>query len=192
MKGIFLDIGCAKGDTLEAARDMGADVYGIDLNPKSVEICKAKGLNVYCGTLEDAVYPNNCFDTIWMSQVIEHLPPPATSLSKIRRILKLEGRLYIFCPNSGSYLSKLIGKYWHGWDIPFHFYAFTEKTIQRLAEETVFTVERISTVTPDHFFAVSLKSYLRGDKDGSKRPVERGRLFDSLIFRAAISPYLGY
>jgi SAM-dependent methyltransferase len=186
MRGRFLDIGCGVGNTLEIAREMGDEVYGIELNPKAVKICKDKGLNVYCGTLEDARYPNDYFDIIWMSQVIEHLLSPKNSLKEIRRILKLGGKLYIFCPNARSYLSKLFGRYWHGWHIPFHFYMFTKETITTMAIKCGFKIEKISYTTPDSWFNVSLKSMLYGEKD--KRPIERLKVIDSLPFRVAISP----
>ena len=185
VKGRFLDIGCAQGDTIEAARGMGADVYGIELNPKSVKVCKDKSLNVHCGTVEDSAYPDDYFDIIWMSQVIEHLPSPKSSLKEIRRILKPgDGRLYIFCPNAGSYLANFFGKYWHGWHIPFHFYAYTRETITKLVAECGFKVEKLSATTPYNFFSVSLKSMLSGK---TKEPMKRVKLIDSLLFGASIS-----
>ncbi len=185
VKGRFLDIGCAKGDVLEAARDMGADVYGIELNPEFVKICKDKNLNVRCGTVEDSACPDNYFDIIWMSQIIEHLPSPRNSLKEIGRILKPGGRLCIFCPNRGSYLSKLFGKYWHGWHIPFHYYAYTKETITKLATECGFKVERLSATTPYHFFSVSLKSMLFGDRNNE--PMQRAKFINSLLFGAPVS-----
>lgn len=190
VKGRFLDIGCALGDTLEAARDMGADVYGIELNPNSVKICKEKGLNVHCGNVEDAGYPANYFDIVWMSQVIEHLPSPKDCLKEIKRILKPDGRLYVFCPNAGSYLAKLFGKYWHGWHVPFHFYGFNTKTMTEMAKNTGFVVKEIKKSTPDNFFIVSLKSYLFGTSNQRTKPIYRGRFLDTLIFRIFISPFL--
>ena len=185
VKGRFLDVGCANGDTLEAARNMGADVYGIELNPKFVKICKDKSLNVHCGILEDSAYPNDYFDIIWMSQVIEHLQSPKNSLKEIQRILKPGGRLYILCPNAGSYLAKFFGKYWHGWHIPFHFYAYTKETIIKSVTECGFKVEKLIATTPYHFFSVSLKSMIYGESD--KTSMKRVKLIDSLLFGAAIS-----
>lgn len=189
-EGRVLDIGCGNGYFLLPLTQKGCEVYGIETNPKSVKICKEMGLNVFCTTLEEAKFPDEFFDTVIMSQVIEHLPSPKNSLKEIRRILKRGGKLYIFCPNAESYLSKFFGKYWHGWHIPFHFYAFTEETIQKFAEQTGLVVKKTKAVTPDNFFTVSLKSYLYGENDNGRRPVERGRLFDSLLFRATISPIL--
>lgn len=185
VEGRFLDIGCAKGDTLEASRDMGAEVYGIEVNPKSAEICKGKGLNVHCGTVEDSGYPNDYFDSIWMSQVIEHLHSPKNSLKEIRRILKPGGRLYLFCPNAGSYPAKFFGKYWHGWHIPFHFYAYTRETIMKLARECGLKVEKLTTTTPYHFFSVSFKSMLLGE--ANNEPMKKHKVIDSLLFGAVSS-----
>lgn len=184
VEGRFLDIGCAQGDTLKIAGEMG-EGYGIELNPKSVKVCKDNGLNVYCGTLEDANFPDDYFNTIWMSQVIEHIASPKNSLKEIMRVLKPGGRLYIFCPNAGSFLFRLFGKYWHGWHIPFHFYAYTRETITKLVKECGFKVEKISTTTPYHFFSESLKAVLWRESDMDH--VKRFKLIDSIIFGLVIS-----
>jgi SAM-dependent methyltransferase len=185
VKGKFLDIGCANGDTLKTARNAGAEVYGIELNPKAVKICESKGLNVHCGTLEDSGYPDDYFDTIWMSQVLEHLPSPKESLEEIKRILKPDGKLHIFCPNAGSYSAKFFGKYWHGWHIPFHFYAYTREPLTRLVAECGFEVKKLTTTTPYHFVSTSLKAMFVGEKN--KPSVKKLKLFDSLLIGALIS-----
>ncbi|MFX0136758.1 MAG: class I SAM-dependent methyltransferase [Candidatus Hodarchaeota archaeon] len=187
-KGRVLDIGCWNGYLLLPLRKKGCEVYGIETNPKYVDVCQQLGLNVFCGTLKDARFPDQFFDTVIMSQVVEHLASPKETMREIKRILRSEGKVLVFCPNAESYLSKFFGKYWHGWHIPFHFYAFTKKTIQRLAKETGFVEKRIRAVTPDHFFIISLKSYLFGEKNYNKKPLERGKFLDSFFFRAAISP----
>ncbi len=186
-EGRILDIGCGNGHLLLSLKQKCCEVYGVETNPKSVKVCNELGLSVFCGTLEEANFTDEFFDMIIMSQVIEHLSSPRNSLKEIRRILKPGGRLYIFCPNAGSYLTKFFGKYWHGWHIPFHFYAFTEDTIRNLAHKVGFRVEKMSAITPDHFFTVSLKSYLWGDKEKDTRPIERGKFLDSLFFRVCIS-----
>jgi len=120
-----------------------------------------------------------------MSQVIEHLQSPKNTLKEIRRILKPVGRLYILCPNAGSYLAKFFGKYWHGWHIPFHFYTYTKETIIKLVTECGFKVEKLIATTPYHFFSVSLKSMIYGETD--KTSMKILKLIDSLLFGAAIS-----
>lgn len=186
--GRVLDVGCGNGNLLLPIKEMGNDAYGIELNPRSVEICDELGLNVFCGTVEDSNFDDGFFDAVILSQVVEHFPSPKSSLKEFRRILKPSGRLYIFCPNEGSYLSKLFGRYWHGWHIPFHFYTFGILTIRSLAREAGFAVESLKTVTPTHFFIVSLKSYFFGESDNFMRPLSRGKLFYTIIFRGCVSP----
>jgi len=134
-KGKILDIGCSYGVLLQILREKGGDVYGVETNLRFVKICREKGLNVIYGTLKDAKYPNSFFDIIILSQVIEHVPSPTEILKEVWRILRPGGRVFIYCPNADSYLRKIFGKYWHGWHIPFHFYAFTEVNLPPLSRQ---------------------------------------------------------
>ena len=187
-KGKVLDVGCGNGYLLLPLKDKGCEVYGVEINYKSVNVCNELGLKVFCGTLEDANFPDEFFDIVILSQVLEHLSSPKVSLRKTFRILKPSGKVFIYCPNANSYLSRLFSKYWHGWHLPFHFYVFTKDTIEKLAVETGFKINRISTITPDNFFIVSLKDYFFGEKNSNIRPIDRGKFFDSLFFRTVISP----
>ncbi len=188
--GKFLDVGCGAGEALCVAKEHGMEPFGIEINPKLVKICKDKGLNAHCGTLEEINFPDNYFDTVWISQVIEHVCSPKDLLREVKRILKQNGRVYIFCPNLESYLSKLFGRYWEGWYVPFHFYVFTASTMRRLGAEVGLKVEKIETSTPDRFFIVSAKGYLWGERSSGSSSIERGRIFDTILFRAFISVLL--
>lgn len=192
-EGKVLDVGCGNGHLLLPLKHKGCEVYGVETNPKSVNVCNELGLKVFYGTLEKAEFPDEFFDMVVMSQVLEHLPSPKASLRETFRILKPEGKVFIYCPNAGSYLRKIFGKYWHGWHIPFHLFAFTQQTIKKLAESAGFKIENVFTVTPDNFFMVSLKSYLYGlnrterDCRPDYRPIDKGNFFNSLVFRVFIS-----
>lgn len=186
-KGKVLDVGCGDGYLLLPLKQKGCEVFGVEINRKSVKICRRMGLEVFCGTLEDAKFLDDFFDTVIMSQVLEHLPSPKVSLREIFRILKLGGKVFIYCPNVESYLSDFFGKYWHGWHIPFHFHGFTEETIRKFGEKIGFKIKNINAITPDNFFIVSLKSYFWGNRNSGKRPIDKGKILDSLIFRMCIS-----
>lgn len=76
-RGPVLDIGCGRGEFLELMREAGVPARGIDLNPESIAICRAKGLHAeeadlfaYLDDLADA-----SLDGIFCAQVVEHLPP---------------------------------------------------------------------------------------------------------------------
>lgn len=187
-KGRFLDVGCGNGDTLEKARDMGADVFGVDINYKCVSLCQNKMLNVRCGSVEDVQYPDNFFNTIWISQTIEHLPYPNRTMKDIFRILKPGGFVYIMTPNAESYLAAVFRSFWQGWHAPFHFQVYAEKTIRRLSESAGFIVVRIKFMTPGGFFAVSIKAVLFAKIGKVVRPIDHGKIFDSFLFKALIAP----
>lgn len=72
-----LDLGCGRGEFLEAMRSSGIPARGVDLDEESVNLCRSKGLGAeagdmfrYLGELDDA-----SLDGIFCSQVIEHLRP---------------------------------------------------------------------------------------------------------------------
>jgi 2-polyprenyl-3-methyl-5-hydroxy-6-metoxy-1,4-benzoquinol methylase len=72
-----LDIGCGRGEFLEAMRSAGVAAKGIDLSEESVALCHSKGLEAEIADLftylEDLAEAS--LDGIFCSQVVEHLPP---------------------------------------------------------------------------------------------------------------------
>jgi O-antigen chain-terminating methyltransferase len=75
-EGEILDIGCGRGEFLEAAGEAGLKARGIDLSKECVELCRAKGLTAEQAelfTYLDAT-PDRSLGGIFCAQVIEHLP----------------------------------------------------------------------------------------------------------------------
>lgn len=84
--GEVLDIGCGRGEFLEAAKDAGIAARGIDQSHESVALCRSKGLDVeqadmfaYLESLADG-----SLGGAYCAQVVEHLPPAA-----VPRLVKL-------------------------------------------------------------------------------------------------------
>jgi 2-polyprenyl-3-methyl-5-hydroxy-6-metoxy-1,4-benzoquinol methylase len=73
----LLDIGCGRGEFLEAAAAAGISARGIDLNPECVALCRSKGLAAETADLFEylAQLPGRSLGGVYCSQVIEHLPP---------------------------------------------------------------------------------------------------------------------
>ena len=187
--GRVVDVGCGYGKLLFPLERKGCEVYGVEVNHRCVEACRAAGLSVTPGTLEEAALPTGLADCVILSQVLEHLASPRRTLREIYHILKPGGRVFVFCPNGDGYLRDVFGKYWHGWHVPFHLFVFTAGTITRLADETGFRVDRTRTVTPDDFLSTSLQSRFFGEPAGV-RASERDKVFKTLLFRALTAPAL--
>jgi 2-polyprenyl-3-methyl-5-hydroxy-6-metoxy-1,4-benzoquinol methylase len=74
-----LDIGCGRGEFLELMRELGVPACGIDMSEESVAQCTQKGLQAEVADLflYLAAAPEQEFDGIISSQVVEHLDPKA-------------------------------------------------------------------------------------------------------------------
>jgi SAM-dependent methyltransferase len=72
-----LDIGCGRGEFLEAAREAGVKARGIDASEECVALCRSKGLEAERADLFEYLerLPDRCLGGSYCAQVIEHLPP---------------------------------------------------------------------------------------------------------------------
>jgi 2-polyprenyl-3-methyl-5-hydroxy-6-metoxy-1,4-benzoquinol methylase len=72
-----LDLGCGRGEFLEAAREAGLNARGIDQSEESVAMCRAKGLAAERADLFGYLdsLPDLSLGGVYCSQVVEHLPP---------------------------------------------------------------------------------------------------------------------
>ena len=130
--GRVLDIGCGDGGFLEELQHLGLDVEGLDFSPTAVALARQRGLRVLQGSVEDASYPAESFDLVVMRHVLEHLPNPAATLEIVRGWLRPGGRILIEVPNRDSLQRRLFGRFWHGYDSPRHFFAFTPRDLRTL------------------------------------------------------------
>jgi SAM-dependent methyltransferase len=142
-KGRLLDIGCGSGEFLNQMRNFGWEVYGVEINPESAITGNKKGLNIFCGELESADFPDNYFDVVVLSQTMEHVYSPGSYLKHIHRILNKEGLVIIGVPNVGCMETQIFGRYCHALDVPRHLYFFTVTSLRRYLEKYGFEVEKV-------------------------------------------------
>jgi 2-polyprenyl-3-methyl-5-hydroxy-6-metoxy-1,4-benzoquinol methylase len=108
--GLLLDFGCGKGWFLEAARERGWQVQGLELCPEvAKETMERVGAQVYTGSIFDVELPSETFDLVTMFDVIEHLELPLEALRICYRILKPGGALVISTPNLSGIGCRLLG-----------------------------------------------------------------------------------
>ena len=139
-KRSFLDIGCGSGfsvypyglhGSLYYLKKKGWDVHGVEMDSTACSIANKAGLNVFCGTLQEAAFENDKFDVVRICHVLEHLPSPTETLTEIKRILKKGGQLILTVPNIDSISYRAFGKCWAGFNVPRHFYSFSPKTLRK-------------------------------------------------------------
>ena len=106
-KGHFLDVGSGRGETLWAAKEAGWNYEGVDPSPDFVEFGRENlGVEAKVGTLAEMAYPDQSFDAIAMTGILEHLYEPGELLAEIHRILKPDGWLFLDAPNEdGLYMT---------------------------------------------------------------------------------------
>lgn len=95
----FLEIGCGRGDFLEAFNDMGLDCYGVDLSDHSIK--NGKGLKVTCLDIstQRLPYEDSTFDVVYSKSLLEHLNSPAHLMAETSRVLKPGGRVIMLTPD---------------------------------------------------------------------------------------------
>lgn len=145
--GRMLDLGCAAGYQLQAARELGWEVEGIEPSRWAIDHARRKyGITVHHGPVEAMGWPAERFDAIVMSDVIEHLHDPRRTLQELHRLLKPGGVLYLTTPRFECLWSKILRDGWWG-VIPAHNFYFTARTLQELLDSTGFRTMTMTTAS---------------------------------------------
>lgn len=121
--GRVLDVGCGNKpyESLFAGRIseyVGCDVVQSDKNKVDV-ICPATQL----------AFSNDSFDTIFSTQVIEHVDDPFKMLSECNRVLKKGGKLIVSAPFT-----------WELHEEPYDFYRYTKYGLKGMMEKNHFDI----------------------------------------------------
>lgn len=101
--GTVLDIGCGQGLQLAAVQKLrpGAKLYGMDISPKLVSLAQKNvpGGTIAVGDADELAYEDGMFDTVLMTEVLEHLGDPVLALKQVHRVLKPGGFALVTVPN---------------------------------------------------------------------------------------------
>ena len=131
--GRLLEIGCGSGAMLKTMSDLGWKVEGVEVDPEGVVVARAKGLTVHWGDVYTRAYPDNSFDAVTLSHVIEHVHDPARLICECTRILKPGGKLVVVTPNSKSLGHSIFKSSWLHLDPPRHLHIFNSRNLEHLA-----------------------------------------------------------
>lgn len=151
----LLDVGSNEGRNLALFAQSGFRAEGVEPNPAAWEASRRAGLVVHQGGLGD-LSPEDPFDVVVMSNVLEHVHDPADVLAQARARLRPGGEIWISCPNASGWPRRRFGSSWINWHPPFHLVHFTEPALVALLERQGFEVIQRETVTPALWVAQSL------------------------------------
>jgi methionine biosynthesis protein MetW len=102
-----LDLGCGDGTLLRHLADhKNVRGYGLEISPEGIEACVAKGVNVIEQNLDQGLknFEDNSFDTVIMSQTLQAMRYPKTTLAEMTRV----GReCVVTIPNFGHWRARL-------------------------------------------------------------------------------------
>lgn len=155
-----LDVGCGRGDILNYIQNKTKHAYGLDISKGNIAVAKRllnRNVKLFTQDItKKTKFPNNYFDIIILTDVIEHIPDRYSLFKELKRILKKKGRLIIETPNVvklRNRLDFLFGKYPYtsgykfvvkqGTPIVFdggHIQWFTFKTLKELAAQFNFKI----------------------------------------------------
>jgi len=103
-KGLkVLEIGCAEAGFLAVMKELGAEVFGVEISPDRVNIAHEKNpdIKIFVGDISG----NNInevitekFDFIVMREVIEHIPDKASTFKNLDLLLNNGGFLFVSFP----------------------------------------------------------------------------------------------
>ena len=177
--GRILEIGCATGDVLAELAGEYPVVQGIELSEDACAVARARGLDVFCGTLEE-FETHQQYDVVFMSHVIEHVLDPVATVAIIERLLAPGGVLYLETPNVGSLDARLWKQRWGLIHYPRHLYLFDRSTVTRLLASADLRTEGVRWEPNSCGWALSVQSWLRRRGfDRSRAP--RSRYYPLLL-----------
>ncbi len=98
-----LDLGCGRGELLEALLQAGIEARGVDADPAMVEACRRRGLAVIAGDALEVLgqQPPASLGAVTALHLFEHLPAGtwASLIQAAAAALREGGVLLVECPN---------------------------------------------------------------------------------------------
>jgi len=82
--GTFMDVGCGRAELVDYMQEKGFDAFGCDIVPA---LCLEDHIDLI-KTAADMPWPDECFDVVTCSDVLEHVDPAETYpvIEELRRI----------------------------------------------------------------------------------------------------------
>ncbi|MEA4917010.1 class I SAM-dependent methyltransferase [Proteiniphilum sp.] len=160
----LLDIGCGTGYFLQAAKEEGWSVTGIEKDEKT-----RKSATIRSGVTvkdENALWETESasFDAVTLWHVLEHLEKLNETIHKIEEIITPEGIVVIALPNCHSYDAGFYKEHWAAYDIPRHLWHFSPETVEKLlAKHHLQVVKKVRMPLDAFYISLLSEKYRRSN-----------------------------
>lgn len=134
--GAILDVGCSAAFFLHQARQRDWRAQGAEIAGWAVEFSRKElGLDVFHGVLQDAKFPDACFDVVFSSHVMEHILDPLSLLREMARVLRPGGAHITVVPTQMASPSWRLAGRFYGDAPPIHASYYTRRTFRVFCEK---------------------------------------------------------
>jgi SAM-dependent methyltransferase len=174
--GALLEIGCADGGFLAAARAAGFEVLGVEPAPTVAQVARDRhGVDVLTGFLEEVDLGGRVFDVGCAWHVLEHIRAPADSMRRMVDAIRPGGVIALEVPNAASVHALRLGSEWPHWDLAHHVAHYTPSALRALTERLGLRVIDLHTFPGTGYYPT---------RDALRRQAISGYLREAAIVRA--------
>ncbi len=132
VKGNLLDLGCGHVPLFDSYKDLAASITCIDWDNSEH---KNPHLDVVADLNEPIPLDDNLFDTVILSDVLEHIRRPEELLNEVNRVMTKDGILFLNVPFM----------YWLH-EEPYDYYRYTRHALDSMLEEAGFKINFIESM----------------------------------------------
>ncbi|HEX5630676.1 MAG TPA: flippase-like domain-containing protein, partial [Acidimicrobiia bacterium] len=131
----MFEVGCAYGMFLEAAKERGYAVAGLEFSAVAAGVASERlGTTIHVGEVVDL--PPADHDVVAFWDTIEHVPDPRAFLDAAVALIRPGGIVALSCPRFDSLAARVLRKRWWTLKPHKHIWHFTRSDLRRLLAET--------------------------------------------------------
>lgn len=163
--GKLLDIGAGIGAFAHTMQQNNWQVAGLEPDELARANAKAK-YNIELQLPENLFkLPHQSYNAITLWHVLEHIHTLHEYFAAFRNLLQPNGKLFIAVPNYTSYDAQYYQQFWAGYDVPRHLYHFSPQSMQLLAAQYGFVIEKHLPMWFDSTYVAMLSEQYKTGKN---------------------------
>lgn len=163
----ILEIGCAKGDVLNALPDI-YEKYGVEINQDATRYIKEhySDIKIYNRKIDDPKFKCTVkFDVIIMWHVLEHIDDPYSFFKSIIKLLSDDGVIIFEIPNRDSLGFNFTKSCWFHIDAPRHLFFYNYRCLDKVLKKYGLKINRYLGDPIDYFQDLSMSLFKKFGSD---------------------------